>query len=83
MLFIFFNNEIYLKIEMSAQRMRVSQEIFERLENNTRRTLRISDAIRNLNVRHLLSFFTIGKILIIMLQVIDRYKVPVCYRNCL
>jgi len=69
---------------MSAQRMRVPQENFERLENNTRRALRrISDAMRNLNVRHLLSFFAIGKILNIMLQVIDRYKVPVCYRNCL
>jgi len=75
---------VYLKIEMSAQRMRVSQEIFGRLENNMRRALRrISDAMRNLNVRHLLSFFTIGKILNIVLHVIDRYKVPICCRNCL
>ncbi|XP_077281614.1 sensory neuron membrane protein 1-like isoform X1 [Temnothorax americanus] len=60
---------------MSAQRMCAFQEIFKRLENNARRVLyRIDDAMHNPNLRRLLSFFTIGKILNIVLHVIDEYK---------
>lgn len=53
------------------------------LENNTRRVLRqIDDAMRNPNLRRLLSFFTIGKILNIVLHVTDKYKVLIIfYRN--
>ncbi|KAG5323823.1 SNMP1 protein, partial [Acromyrmex heyeri] len=62
--------------------MSVFQEIFESLGNNARRVLRRTDnARRNPNLRHLLSFFTIGKILIIVLHVIDKYKVLTCSQN--
>ncbi|KYN23106.1 Scavenger receptor class B member 1 [Trachymyrmex cornetzi] len=56
--------------------MSIFQEIFERLGNNTRR--RVDNARRDPNLRRLLSFFTIGKILNIVLHVIDEYKVLTC-----
>ncbi|XP_070167868.1 sensory neuron membrane protein 1-like isoform X3 [Polyergus mexicanus] len=46
------------------------------LKNNTRRVLRqVDDAMRNPNLRRLLSCFTIGKILNIVLHVTDKYKI--------
>lgn len=68
---------------MSARRTSTFQEFFfKRLENHTRCALRrINDAMHNPNLRRLLSFFTFGKILNIVLHIIDEYKVPTCYRN--
>lgn len=65
------------------QRMGIFQEFLckkFKLENNMRRVLRhIDDAMRNSNLRRLLSFFTIGKILNIVLHVTEGYKVLIIF----
>lgn len=74
-----------LEIEILASaKMGIFQEFLcKGLENNMRRVLRqTDDAMRNPNLRRLLSFFTIGKILNIVLHVTDKYKVLIIfYRN--
>lgn len=68
---------------LPVQRMFIFQEFLcKGLENNTRRVLRqTDDAMRNPNLKRLLSFFTIGKILNIVLHVTDKYKVLIIFHR--
>lgn len=69
----------------SRKKMVIFRKFFaEQSENNVaRRILRqMNTVIRNSNVRRLLSFFTIGRILNVVLLINDNHKVSViCYRN--